>query len=125
AVHLYQLLRGVDAEPAASVATGDLDPLLRQSHFQVAMASRSRHRSQDMGRALTPGPQTTQPVRVATRLDGIGSGASGDAAGASLFVGVDTTFFAHALKLNEGLPTGIRELLTRYEATIDDSRRVF
>ena len=47
--------------------TGQLDPLLGRSYYQIAMASRSRHRSQDMGRPLTPGPQVTVARPIAKR----------------------------------------------------------
>src|SRR5690606_5666062 len=68
-------------EEPLHLATGDYDPLLGRSHFQVAMASRSRHRSQDMGQAEPIGPHTAAFDYMA--------GASGDAA--SLFTGVDTS----------------------------------
>ena len=75
--------RGTD-EPGPRIATGELDPVIGRSHFQIAMASRSRHRSQDMGRPETPGPQWSALVRQTP-------GAPVAAAGASLFAGIDTT----------------------------------
>lgn len=80
--HLYQLVRGVEDTVAVELETGTFDPLLGASHFQVAMASRSRHRSQDMGRLQTPGPQSTRLSLAATRAE---------SAPGSLFAGVDTT----------------------------------
>lgn len=44
---------------------GALDPLLGRSHHQIAMASRGRHRSQDMGRLEEPGPRTVSMEVVA------------------------------------------------------------
>jgi hypothetical protein len=41
-----------------SLSAGDLDPLIGRSAFQQATASRSRHRSQDMGRAEPAGPRS-------------------------------------------------------------------
>jgi len=41
------------------VAVGERDPLLGRSPYQVAMASRSQHRSQDQGRPQAPGPQSS------------------------------------------------------------------
>ena len=83
---LYQALwRGSD-EPGFRVATGEMDPLLGRSHHEIAMSSRSRHRSQDMGQALVPGPQFTRLDRVAP-------------AGPiepSMFAGVDTTLGGRA-----------------------------
>ncbi len=48
----------------ASLDTGARDPLLGRSHHQVAMASRSRHRSQDMGVPQAPGPRRTTVARI-------------------------------------------------------------
>ena len=39
--------------------TGGVEPLTGRSYYQIAMASRSLHRSQDMGRLQEPGPQDT------------------------------------------------------------------
>ena len=61
--------------------TGGLDPLTGRSYFQIAMASRSHHRSQDMGMLQPPGPSET---RVAWVAGGVGAGAK------ELFEGVDT-----------------------------------
>src|SRR5690606_25036519 len=56
---LYLALWGAGGESEVELATGTRDPLLGRSHFQIAMASRSRHRSQDMGQPLTRGPQAS------------------------------------------------------------------
>jgi LmbE family N-acetylglucosaminyl deacetylase len=53
------------AEAGTFLETGALDPLLGRSHFQIAMASRSRHRSQDMGRPEPPGPRRSALQRHA------------------------------------------------------------
>lgn len=50
--------RPIDSDSAIRLETGRLDPLLGRSHYQIAMASRSRHRSQEMGRGEPPGPHT-------------------------------------------------------------------
>lgn len=63
--------------------TGRLDPLLGRSHHQLAMDSRSRHRSQDFGTAQAPGPRTTGLLLLQSRVDAD----SGD----PLFAGIDTT----------------------------------
>jgi len=119
--HLFQVVRGVDDTAEARIVTGDLDPLLGQSPFQVAMASRSRHRSQDMGRILSPGPQVTGLTLAASRV--------GEPTSGSMFEGVDTTLFSRARSAlgagQEGDAARLRDLLTGYEATIDDARRVF
>lgn len=121
--HFFRIGRGVGAGSVVNVETGGFDPLLGQSHFQVAMASRSRHRSQDMGRALTPGPQTTGLLLESTHADlGLFGGPGG-----SVFAGVDTTLSARAARvMGGGTAAGqLRNALTRYQATIDDARRVF
>jgi LmbE family N-acetylglucosaminyl deacetylase len=118
--HLFQVLRSLEEAPTAQLATGTLDPLLGASYFQIAMASRSRHRSQDMGRPQTPGPQPIQLSRVETRgPDGPGQG---------LFAGVDTTLFAIEANTHPAGFTAadrLGELLVAYEATADDARRTF
>ncbi|MQA92886.1 MAG: hypothetical protein GEU90_22130, partial [Gemmatimonas sp.] len=117
ATHLFRVARGIEDDVAATLVTGELDPLLGQSHFQVAMASRSRHRSQDMGQTLRAGPQSSTLVLADTRISDRPD---------AVFAGVDTTLFARARELSppDGAD-GVSDLLTRYEATIDDARRAF
>src|SRR2546421_12664945 len=45
----YRSTRGDSGATTLALPVGILDPILGQSYFQIAMASRSRHRSQDMG----------------------------------------------------------------------------
>lgn len=113
---LYQGVwsRAADAD-AAELSTGTFDALLGRSYFQVAMASRSRHRSQDMGRPLTPGPEIS---RVRLALSRVGP----TPPGASLFAGVDTTLSSLAAR------AGARRaepLLARYEASVSEARGRF
>jgi hypothetical protein len=104
-VKLYQTLRSPgpwgpgDPEPEAWIAveTGTLDPLLGRSHAQVAMASRSRHRSQDMGTAEPPGARQTRLELVAHR--GFGS----EDPRAPLFAGVDTALGVLAERAGGGM----------------------
>ncbi|MDH3735334.1 MAG: NEW3 domain-containing protein, partial [Gemmatimonadota bacterium] len=77
-----------------SMDTGALDPLLGRSHHQIAMDSRSRHRSQDFGTAQQPGPRQTHLSLLETRVP------STDAE--PLFTGVDTTFVTLAASLGAG-----------------------
>src|SRR5690606_29867663 len=56
---LYQSLWRPTGEERLRLATGEYDPLLGRSHYQVAMASRSRHRSQDMGQDEPIGPHSS------------------------------------------------------------------
>ena len=78
---LYRAARFTPAPKMVTIETGGLDPAVGQSYHQIAMASRSRHRSQDMGALQTPGPAST---RVALVTDRTG-------AGDSLWAGIDTT----------------------------------
>ncbi|MCG8469452.1 MAG: hypothetical protein MJB57_14805, partial [Gemmatimonadetes bacterium] len=73
-----------DPEAATlAIPTGTLDPLLGTSYHQIAMESRSRHRSQDFGSTIPPGPRSTYLALVASRV----GGEEAD----PLFTGVDTT----------------------------------
>jgi LmbE family N-acetylglucosaminyl deacetylase len=53
--------------------TGGVDPVTGRSYFQIAMASRSRHRSQDMGMLQPVGPSET---RLAWVAGGVGPAAT-------------------------------------------------
>ena len=79
----YRSTRGDPTATTLTLPVGTLDPLLGQSYFQVAMASRSRHRSQDMGQLQRPGPAASGVALLATR-----TGTGG--AETSIFAGVDT-----------------------------------
>jgi LmbE family N-acetylglucosaminyl deacetylase len=72
---------------------GGIDPLTGKSAYQLAMASRSMHRSQDMGRLQElGGPET--------RLAWVDGGAGKD--GKDIFAGIDTHLAAIAAPLPEG-----------------------
>ncbi len=81
AAKLYRGARFTPVPNMFTIQTGGLDPAVGQSYHQIAMASRSRHRSQDMGALQTPGPAST---RIALVTDRTG-------AGDTLWAGVDTT----------------------------------
>jgi len=91
---LYQTLWADNEGVDFALQTGSRDPLLGQSYYQVAMASRSRHRSQDMGRPLTPGPQESGFELVLPGSTGISD--------RGLFAGVDTTLSGLLESLGEG-----------------------
>ncbi|HKK26564.1 MAG TPA: PIG-L family deacetylase [Gemmatimonadota bacterium] len=78
------------------VQTGEYDPVLGMSPFQLAMLSRSQHRSQDFGVVRPPGPRYTQLMLLRDL--------TGAPAGAGLFAGIDTTLAG----LADGLPEGVR-----------------
>ena len=127
-----------DDEPDVELNTGVLDPLLGRSYHQVAMASRSRHRSQDQGNYQTPGPRRTafdrvdpsEPVTVAEsrRFGRYQEGAP--AREGSLFTGIDSLLSQRAATAAEGASEPIRsELqaaavsLREYERLVEQARR--
>jgi LmbE family N-acetylglucosaminyl deacetylase len=73
--------------PALTLSTAAIDPWSGRSDYQLAMASRSMHRSQDMGRLQNLGPQET---RVTWAAGGSGPGPK------DLFAGIDTHLHAIA-----------------------------
>lgn len=93
------------------VTTGEYDPLLGRSPFQVAMESRSQHRSQDFGAAQPPGPRFTRLLALEDRTD-----ASPDD---PLFAGIDTTLTGLAAGLPEGRRAAVVERLEAYVDAVD------
>jgi len=79
-----------EGHPKLTLPTGDVDPVTGRSYHQIAMASRSLHRSQDMGRLQEAGPNQTGAVWVA----GAGGKGEGD-----LFAGADTRLRGIAAEL--------------------------
>ncbi|HXF94815.1 MAG TPA: PIG-L family deacetylase [Gemmatimonadales bacterium] len=71
-VKLYRSASFDTAGATLTLPAGDLDPLSGQSYFQIAMASRSRHRSQDMGRLQTLGPSVVRLELLASKTGGDG-----------------------------------------------------
>ena len=108
---LYQApWRGAD-RPTVRLSTGALDPLLGRSHYQVAMASRSRHRSQEMGQLERLGPASLDLVRVGP------DGAALPGEEATPFEGVDTTLAQRAAALGAaGAP--VARILAAYDAAV-------
>lgn len=110
---LYQALWRGDVDAPESLATGNLDPLLGRSPYQVAMASRSRHRSQDMGRLGEPGPQRNLLKLIDARAG---------LTDTRLFAGVDTLLSQRARSAGA---TAAAAPLRRYEALVASSRDRF
>ena len=126
-----------ESGPDVELPTGELDPLLGRSYYQIAMASRSLHRSQDMGQAQRPGPRSTgfdiidpaNPPAAAGR--GSWGGSTGVArATASMFAGIDTLLSQRAARVARSAAGDGRLLLERavdafrrYEATVAEARR--
>lgn len=99
---LYRVTWFDPEETTLELSTGVIDPHTGKSIFQLAMASRSQHRSQDMG--------TLQPLGPTVSRLGWQAGA-GSAEAESLFDGIDT----HLAALAETLPPGAtREELARH-----------
>ena len=84
---LYRSTRFDTAATTVTLQGGAVDRSAGLSFHQIAMAGRSLHRSQDMGRLQTLGPS---PVRLALLDDRTGKGSDG------LFSGVDTLAGASA-----------------------------
>jgi LmbE family N-acetylglucosaminyl deacetylase len=111
---LYLLTRRDPQEGTTGVETGTFDPLLGRSYYQVAMDSRSQHRSQDMGVAQPMGPRRSTVALVESRVNAEGAD--------EIFAGVDTT----VLSIAEGVPDPIREYvedrLSEYRLAIAEAR---
>lgn len=106
------------AEPedgAIDVETGLRDPLIGRSFHQLAMESRSQHRSQDMGAQQPPGPRRTSVVLVESRVDG----------GGPIFAGVDTTLTGLADALPGEAASTARRHLEMYRESITRTRSNF
>ena len=85
---------------AIEIVTGQLDPLLGLSHHQVAMESRSQHRSQDFGTALPPGPRVTRLSLVSSHVEADPT--------APLLAGIDTTLATLAAELGRAGAAEVR-----------------
>jgi LmbE family N-acetylglucosaminyl deacetylase len=79
---LYMTPWGGPEGATVRVEVGAYDPLVGRSPYQLAMASRSLHRSQDMGRPEAAGPRWAHLTRVFPE---------GGGTEASIWEGVDTT----------------------------------
>ena len=117
-VKLYRSSSFDTAGTTTTVDVGVLDPVVGRSYHQIAMAGRSRHRSQDMGQLEPPGPSMTRLAFVEWRERSRGPGD-----GAGLFSGVDTVLHGKEryvalidsarARLNPARPSAIVPLLAR------------
>jgi LmbE family N-acetylglucosaminyl deacetylase len=87
---LYQSAFFNREAPALTLPTGGVDPLAGKSIYQLAMASRGMHRSQDMGTIQRLGPQETRVSWV----EGVGGREPKE-----LFAGIDTSLAGIAASL--------------------------
>jgi len=116
-----KLYRRTWRDPEAStlaIDTGTLDPVLGRSYHQLAMRSRSQHRSQDFGTAEAGGPRVTLLQLVESRVTGPDT---------SLFAGVDTTLAGMARARSEkGLAAadvdGLAEAIAVYRHLLAEAR---
>ena len=107
--------RGGGAAPpegALRVETGQLDPLLGRSLQQLSAASRSQHRSQEMGSAEAPGPRSTGVRLLQSRV--------GNAEG--IFAGIDTTLVGLASSLPSAAASATRGQLEGYRGALARAR---
>jgi LmbE family N-acetylglucosaminyl deacetylase len=108
--YLFQALYRGDPEGALLLETGTFDPVLGRSYFQAAMASRSRHRSQDMGQPQPPGPQRVALVPVAGEWP---------AGSTTVFAALDTTLAERAQSVSA---SSISQLLDMYQLAASTAR---
>src|SRR3954453_17908564 len=111
------LYRSTYFDPNSStmtLSTGGIDPLAGKSVFQLAMASRSMHRSQDMGQIQRLGPQQT---RVAWVQGGEGKEAK------TLFDGIDTRLSSLAATVADaGRRKRVQERLDAVQTAAEKTR---
>ena len=113
---LYTSMRFLPQGATVSVPTGAFDPLLGRSHFQLAMESRSQHRSQDMGSGEYPGPRSSSLMLVASEAEGLEDD--------GIFAGVDTTLIGQfGTPLPAGWPADTEQRIERYRGALADAER--
>ncbi len=113
---LYRSVRFSPGEATLSIPSGDFDPVLGRSHFQLAMESRSRHRSQEMGAGQAMGPRRSSLSLEASVVGGIEDD--------GVFAGVDTTLFGQiGPPLPAGWPTDAEQRLDRYREALAKARQ--
>ena len=115
---LYRSTRFNPREATVSVPTGTFDPVLGRSHFQLAMESRSRHRSQDMGSGQSMGPRSSSLRLEASVVEGMEDD--------GIFAGVDTTLLGQlGTPLPAGWPADTEQRLGRYRGALADAAEGF
>jgi LmbE family N-acetylglucosaminyl deacetylase len=104
-----------DRDAGFRLSTGEVEPLTGRSYQQIAMASRSLHRSQDMGRLQPAGPSETGAIWV--------EGGQGTET-KDLFAGVDTRLRSIAAEMEDASRRArVEALLDRVEAKAIETRR--
>ncbi len=102
---LYRSTRFDTAATTLTLETGELDPITGRTYHQIAMASRSQHRSQDMGQLQRTGPAVTRMQLVADL-----TGREGEEPESGLFGGIppDTSWLASFADSLRGATTAPR-----------------
>ncbi len=112
---LYRSVYFAPKDATIVLPTGGVDPLTGRSYYQIAMASRSLHRSQDMGRLQEPGPNETRVAWI--------DGGKGKEAG-DLFAGIDTRLSALAGEVPDAARrTDMEKRLDRVQILTLEARR--
>ena len=109
---LYRSSRFDPGDATTGVEAGGVDPLLGRSHFQLAMESRSQHRSQDMGAPQPMGPRSSRLELARSRVAG-GEG--------GIFAGVDTALVSLAGELPPDHRERVIEVLERYRGLVREA----
>ncbi|MEE8477710.1 MAG: PIG-L family deacetylase, partial [Gemmatimonadales bacterium] len=115
-VKLYRSARFRSREATLRISGGELDPVVGRSYHQIAMRSRSQHRSQDMGRLERMGPSE---IRVTLVEDRSGTDHGGD----GLFAGVPTDFSAVLSGIGGDQGT-LQRLSATYVARVANAKNV-
>jgi LmbE family N-acetylglucosaminyl deacetylase len=111
---LYRSTRFDQDASTLLLPIGTIDPLTGKSIFQLAMASRSLHRSQDMGTIQRLGPQES-------RVGWVQGGAGAEAK--DLFAGIDTRLSAIASTVSGTDQRRVaQERLEKVQATAEKAR---
>ncbi|MGH9821388.1 MAG: PIG-L family deacetylase, partial [Pyrinomonadaceae bacterium] len=90
--------------PTLTLNTGEYDPLLGRSYFEIAMEGRSQHKSQEAGQLELRGPQTSSERLVETRAQKVDKETS-------VFDGIDTSIRGIATLTNNSEEPFITKLV--------------
>jgi LmbE family N-acetylglucosaminyl deacetylase len=101
-------------EAPLNIQTGTFDPLLGRSYHQLAMESRSKHRSQEMGAAQALGDRTSGLRLVQSHVGGLDDDRG-------IFAGIDTTLAALADRLPARAVPGVQSAITAYRSAIHEA----
>lgn len=112
---LYRSARFSPRLATLNIPAGDLDPVVGQSYYQIAMRSRSQHRSQDMGRLQRMGP-------AVVRLSLVEGGPAGDTVEDDLFLGVNTDL--SSTMSGSAIGDAGSTLAGQYRSTIERAKRL-